>query len=217
MRPTQLPGLHEDKGFLWTENRVPGQAVYGERLRKAGAREFRHWNPYRSKLAALASKDPSTPWPDAKTDVLYLGAASGTTVSHVSDMTSGMVYAVEFSPRAVRDLLWNMEPRRNVVPILDDANQPQRYAPYIAKPVGVLMQDVAQRHQVEIFLRNLPFVQKGGLGFLFVKPRSINVADPPQVIYDMVTKRLNEAGVSILRQVDLDPFETDHRAFVVKV
>lgn len=217
MRPTHLPGLHEDKGFLWTENRVPGHDVYGERLRKAGPREYRHWNPYRSKMAALASKDNQTPWLDAKGDVLYLGASTGTTVSHVSDITSGLVYAVEFSPRSVRDLLWNMEPRRTVVPILEDANHPERYAAYIAKPVSAIIQDVAQRHQVEIFLRNIPFVQKGGLGFLFVKPRSINVADPPQVIYDAVAKKLGEAGLTILRQVDLEPFETDHRAFVVKV
>src|ERR1041385_1017921 len=124
MRSTQLPGLFEDKGFLWTENKNPGTAVYGERLRKAGPKEYRHWNPHRSKLAALAMKDSGTPWPDPKGDVLYLGASTGTTVSHVSDMTSGTVYAVEFSPRSVRDLLWNVEPRPNVVPIPEDAGKP---------------------------------------------------------------------------------------------
>ena len=38
--------------------------------------------------------------------MLYLGAASGTTVSHVSDVVGpeGMVYAVEFSHRPGRDL-----------------------------------------------------------------------------------------------------------------
>ena len=217
MRPTGLAGLWEDKGFLWTENKVPGHATYGERLRKAQGREFRHWNPFRSKLCALATKDPKTEWPDPSGDVLYLGASTGTTVSHVSDLTSGLVYAVEFSTRSVRDLLWNVEPRKNVVPILEDAGRPERYAPYIARPVGALLQDVAQRHQVDIFLRNLPFVRKGGLGFLFVKARSINVAQQPAEIYAEVERRLKDAGLQILRQVDLDPFETDHRAFVVKV
>src|SRR5690348_13644912 len=113
MKPLAAQGCYEDKGFLWTPNRVPGHAVYGERLRKAGAREFRNWNPYRSKLAALVRNMPNTPWIGAKDSVLYLGAASGTTVSHVSDITDGLVYAVEFSPRAVRDLVWNVEPRPN--------------------------------------------------------------------------------------------------------
>lgn len=217
MRKTHLAGLYEDKGFLWTQNKVPGHSTYGERLRKAIGSEFRHWNPHRSKLCALATKDNQTPWPDAKEDVLYLGASTGTSVSHVSDLTSGLVYAVEFSPRSVRDLLWNVEPRKNVVPILEDAGKPERYAGYIARPVGALLQDVAQRHQVDIFLRNIPFVKPGGLGFLFVKARSINVAKAPLEIYAEVESRLKEAGLVILRQVDLEPFEQDHRAFVVQV
>src|ERR1041385_1830732 len=216
MRPTGLAGLYEDKGFLWTENKVPGHAVYGERLRKAMGREFRHWTPFRSKLCALAPRAPPRPWPDPAGDVLYLGASTGTTVSHVSDLTSGMVYAVEFSPRSVRDLLWNVEPRPNVVPILEDAGKPERYAPYIAKPVATLIQDVAQRHQVDLFLRNLPFLRPGGLGFLFVKARSINVAMPPADIYAAMESRLAEAKVPIMKQVDLEPFEQDHRAFVVR-
>lgn len=216
MRPLPLAGTFEDKGFLWTENKVPGHAVYGERLRKAGTKEYRNWNPFRSKLAALARKDPATPWFSPSDAVLYLGAASGTTVSHLSDIVAGPLYAVEFSPRAVRDLVWNVEPRRNVVPILEDAGKPERYAPYIAQPVAALVQDVAQRHQVEVFLRNLPFLRPGGLGFLFVKARSINVSQAPAAIYGEVARRLGEAGLEILRQVDLEPFETDHCAFVVR-
>lgn len=217
MRAIGLHGCYEDKGFLWTENKDPGHAVYGEKLRKAGPKEYRNWNPFRSKVAALTRKEPQTPWFQASEDVLYLGAASGTTVSHVSDIVNGTVYAVEFSPRAVRDLLWNVEPRKNVVPILEDAGAPERYAAYIAKPVGTLVQDVAQRHQVDIFLRNVPFVKSGGLGMLFVKARSINVSQPPQQIYDAVAARLIQAGLKIERSVDLAPFETDHRAFVVRI
>lgn len=216
MRSIGLTGCFDDKGFLWTENKVPGHAVYGEKLRKAMGREFRNWNPFRSKLAALIRKDPTTPWFGPKDDVLYLGAASGTTVSHVSDITQGTVFAVEFSPRAVRDLLWNIEPRPNVVPILDDAGAPERFAAYIAQPVAALVQDIAQRHQVEIFLRNLPFLKVGGLGILVVKARSINVSQTPQAIYEEVAKKILAAGLTIERQVDLDPFETDHRAFVVR-
>ena len=63
--------------------------------------EYRVWNPFRSKLAAavLAGVDNIHVRPGAK--VLYLGAASGTSVSHVSDVVGpeGTVYAVEFSHR----------------------------------------------------------------------------------------------------------------------
>ncbi|HEX9843420.1 MAG TPA: fibrillarin-like rRNA/tRNA 2'-O-methyltransferase, partial [bacterium] len=84
MRQLPQAGLFEDRGLLWTPSRVPGTKVYGERLRLRGGTEYRQWNPYRSKLAALAMRAPDTPWLDARADVLYLGAASGTTVSHVS-------------------------------------------------------------------------------------------------------------------------------------
>lgn len=48
--------------------------------------EYRVWNPFRSKLAAaiLGGIDEVHMPPGSK--VLYLGAASGTTVSHVSDV-----------------------------------------------------------------------------------------------------------------------------------
>ena len=48
--------------------------------------EYRVWNPFRSKLAAaiLGGIDKIHMKPGSK--VLYLGAASGTTVSHVSDI-----------------------------------------------------------------------------------------------------------------------------------
>ncbi len=217
MRPV-LPGLFEDRGLLWSKNRVPGTKVYGERLRERQGKEYRQWSPHRSKLAALASVAPKTPWLDPKADVMYLGASSGTTVSHVSDILQddAVVYAVEFSPRSTRDLLYNIEPRQNVIPILDDAGKPERYAGYVDRRVGALVQDVAQRHQVDIFLRNLPFLQKGGHGFLFVKARSIDVAKPLDQIYDDVRRRLQQAKVNIVMEADLHPFEKEHRAFVIK-
>ena len=48
--------------------------------------------------------------------MLYLGAASGTTVSHVSDVVGedGLVFAVEFSHRSGRDLINMAKKRTNV-------------------------------------------------------------------------------------------------------
>lgn len=218
MKPLPQNGVFDMRGLVWTVNRVPGRKVYHEPLRPFKGTEYRAWNPHRSKLAALLRKDPQTPWFRTGKDVLYLGASSGTTVSHVSDLLGdgAKVLAVEFSPRSVRDLLWNLESRHNVIPILEDAGRPERYAAYMERPVGTIIQDVAQRHQVDIFLRNLPFLADSGRGFLFVKARSIDVARPVKDVYKDVEKRLLDAGLKITRQVDLDPFEKDHRAFIVE-
>lgn len=74
-----------------TLNLVPGEAVYGEKRISVeepdkAKIEYRVWNPFRSKLAAaiLGGVDKVHIAPGKK--VLYLGAASGTSVSHVSDI-----------------------------------------------------------------------------------------------------------------------------------
>ena len=76
---------------LVTLNMVPGEGVYGEKRVSVedtdkGKIEYRVWNPFRSKLAAavLGGVDKIHMVPGSK--VLYLGAASGTSVSHVSDV-----------------------------------------------------------------------------------------------------------------------------------
>ncbi len=216
MKPLPQKGVFFDGGRYWTVNRVPGRKVYRESLRLRGGKEYRAWDPRRSKMAALLRKDPKTPWPNPAEDMLYLGASSGTTVSHLSDFMQGLIIAVEFSPRSVRDLSWNLAPRDNAIPVFDDARYPQRYAPYLHTPAGSIVQDVAQRDQVGIFLENLKLVKPGGLGFLFVKARSIHVADPVKTIVDRVEQQLRQAGLEILRRTDLAPFEKDHTAFVVR-
>lgn len=112
--------------------------VYGERM----IGEYRVWDPYRSKLAALWYLDHSTDLPGDSV-VLYLGAANGTTVSHVADYAEA-VYAVEFAPRPMQDLLMVAKSRKNIVPIYGDATQPQRYAPLL-EPVDLVYQDVLSR------------------------------------------------------------------------
>lgn len=80
------------ESMLVTRNLVPGESVYGEkRIAIEGTEpdtkvEYRVWNPFRSKLAAgvLSGLDNIFIAPGKK--VLYLGAASGTSVSHVADI-----------------------------------------------------------------------------------------------------------------------------------
>lgn len=85
--------------MLVTKNLVPGEAVYGEkRISIEGGvegtkTEYRVWNPFRSKLAAgvLGGLDHIYIAPGKK--VLYLGAASGTSVSHVADIVGPVCVA----------------------------------------------------------------------------------------------------------------------------
>ncbi len=148
--------------------------------------------------------------------VLYLGAGSGTTASHVSDVCAdGIVTAVEISPRSFRDLLALSEKRPNLVPILGDAAKPESYRARIGS-VDILYQDVAQRDQDGIFLRNLDLVRSGGTGFLMVKARSADVSASPAKVYDTTKRRLAGAGVEVIDFRNLEPFQADHGAVVVQ-
>lgn len=131
MKPHRHGGIFIAEGkehLLVTKNIAPGDSVYGEKrisietasedpAAPAGKTEYRVWNPFRSKLAAgvLGGLDNIHIQPGAK--VLYLGAASGTSVSHVADIVGpeGIVYAVEFSHRSGRDLINMAKKRTNVI------------------------------------------------------------------------------------------------------
>jgi rRNA 2'-O-methyltransferase fibrillarin len=130
---------------------VPGESVYNEKRIQVKDRnsedkiEYRVWNPYRSKIAAAVIGGVSDIYIKPGSKVLYLGAASGTTVSHVSDIIgpSGIVYAVEFSARSGRDLVNMSKKRTNVVPIVGDARKPWEYRILVGM-VDVVFADVAQ-------------------------------------------------------------------------
>lgn len=152
---------------LVTRNMVVGQSVYGEKRVQIGNNatgekfDYRVWNPFRSKLAAaiLGGIEHIYIRPGCK--VLYLGAASGTSVSHVSDIVgpSGFVYAVEFSHRAGRDLVSLAKNRRNIVPIIEDARRPERYR-MIVPMVDVIFADIAQPDQARILGCNAEFFSR---------------------------------------------------------
>jgi fibrillarin-like pre-rRNA processing protein len=185
----------------------PGEGgVYGERTLDG----YRVWDPYRSKLAALYTLGGGVELtPEMR--VLYLGAANGTTVSHVADYVE-TVYAVEFAPRPMQDLLEVARRRRNIVPIMADANRPDEYAPFM-EAVDLLYQDVAQPNQVEIAMKNIVFLKPGGHLILMLKTRSVDVRqDPAEVLAGAragLEQRLNIADVRWL-----DPYHHDHAAIV---
>jgi fibrillarin-like pre-rRNA processing protein len=184
--------------------------VYGEKLVRVGEEEYRIWDVYRSKLAAAIKKGlREMPIKDGSR-VLYLGAASGTTASHVSDIVGkeGLVYCVEFAPRAMRDLISVCERRENMVPLLADARKPETY-----KEVGkvdVIYEDVAQPDQAQILIKNANlFLKKGGYAMLAVKSQSIDITEEPKRVYEQVESEL-KPHFEILEKYELAPFDKAH-------
>jgi fibrillarin-like pre-rRNA processing protein len=200
-----------------TKNLVPGETVYGETLHKEGKAEYREWSPMRSKLGAALAKNISQLgiYPGSK--VLYLGASTGTTASHVSDIvgSEGFVFALDFAPRTTRELVYLCEKRTNMLPIMASARHPEHYAGQVTLADAVF-QDIAQRDQAEIFIKNCnAFLKKGGFGILVVKARSVDVAKKPKQVFNQVRQYL-ENKITIVDYRDLEPFEKDHCIFICK-
>jgi fibrillarin-like pre-rRNA processing protein len=216
IRETNHAGVFTDGSWLYTRNLTPGVSVYGEGLFREGGVEYRRWDANRSKPAAYLKRGGLV-WPfGASTTLLYLGAGSGTTASHLSDIcANGSIVAIEISPRSFRDLVSLAERRRNLLPLLGDAARPSTYRQHVGS-VDILYQDVAQRDQEGIFLENIEFLRQGGFGFLMVKARSTDVAAKPPEVYARMQRELSDHGLEILDVRTLDPFETDHAAMVVR-
>ena len=205
--------IDSNKWNIATKNLTPGRNVHGERLVNFKGEEYRLWDPWRSKLAAAILKGlKNNPIiPGAK--VLYLGAASGTTASHFSDIVGvqGHIFCIEFSPRSIRELVNNVcEYRHNISPILADARLPEQYF-NLMENVDVIYSDVAQPFQAKIVIENSQtYLKKKGWVMLVLKSRSIDVAKDPSDIFDMEIEKLKESGFAVRETILLEPYEKDH-------
>lgn len=218
MKPVNIDGVFEKNGRLFTQNLkgCKGIKVYNEKLITYKNKEFRSWTPYRSKLSAAILNGLKDINITSDSQILYLGAATGTTVSHISDIAKdGTVYAVESSPVAVKKLLQLSKKRQNVIPILSDANHPDRYST-IVPTVDIVYQDISQRNQPEIFIRNvMRYLKKNGQGIIMIKARSIDISMKPKQVYKLVIKDLEEHGLNIINLIDISRYEKDHTAIVI--
>ncbi len=195
-------------------------SVYGEKIVKHETGTYRMWSARRSKLAAAIQNGISELPIQPGSKVLYLGAASGTTVSHVSDIVGphGCIIAVEFSSSVARELIELAAARTNIVPIIEDARHPEKYAQLIHGFIDVVYQDVAQPDQAHIFIQNLKrFCAYGGWGLIAIKARSIDSTKDVQKIYNQQISLLDSAGLQIIERIDLKPFEKDHIMVSVRV
>jgi rRNA 2'-O-methyltransferase fibrillarin len=214
--------------MLVTKNLTPGESVYGEKRvsiqnsttegetngdsAPATSTEYRVWNPFRSKLAAgiLGGMENIYMQPGSK--VLYLGAASGTSVSHVADIVGpeGVVYAVEFSHRSGRDLVNMATHRTNVIPIVEDARHPMRYRMLVGM-VDCIFADVAQPDQARIVGLNAHnFLKVGGGVVVSIKANCIDSTAAPEAVFAREVDKLREERIKPKEQLTLEPFERDH-------
>ncbi|KAA8533691.1 hypothetical protein F0562_031208 [Nyssa sinensis] len=224
VEPHRHEGVFIAKGkedALCTKNMVPGEAVYNEKRvsvqNEDGTKvEYRVWNPFRSKLAAAILGGVDDIWIKPGARVLYLGAASGTTVSHVSDLVgpTGVVYAVEFSHRSGRDLVNMAKKRTNVIPIIEDARHPAKYRMLVGM-VDVIFSDVAQPDQARILALNASYFLKAGGHFVIsIKANCIDSTVPAEAVFAQEVKKLQAEQFKPMEQVTLEPFERDHACVV---
>ena len=208
-------------GNIATKNLTPGLKVYDEKLiseEKDGVNEeYRIWNPRRSKLSAALLNGLERLNLNGDSKVLYLGASTGTTVSHISDIAKdGLIYAVEFSPVSMKKLVRLSETRPNILPILADATKPKYYLNKVEK-VDLVYCDVAQAKQSELFINNMNlFLKEEGQGLITIKARSIDVVQKPKKIFKEEANKIQSKGYSIVEKIKLEPYEKDHVAFLVE-
>jgi len=214
----KFQGVYEIDGHVATENLNQGIKVYVERLVEIEGKEYRIWDPRRSKLSAAIQNGLETFPFNEDSKVLYLGASAGTTPSHISDICkNGLIYSVEFSPKMMHKLADLSRERKNIIPILDDATKPKNYMNLLQK-VDVLYSDVAQPNQSELFMDNARlYLKEDGIGILMIKARSIDVTKAPNKIFKEEESKLKTHGFKVTEKVKLEPYEKDHIAFICEL
>ena len=213
MKAHKLFEIYQDRKRIYTQSILPGRTHFDERTFK-GYREF---DPTRSKLAAMIMKGCTNIGIRKGNWVLYLGLSHGYTASFVSDIVGkeGIIFGIDPAPRVVRDAVFLAEERKNIIPLLANANHPEEYVDRVSA-VDIVYQDISQKNQMDIFVRNCNlFLKKGGYGLLAVKARSIDVKRKPKDIFTEIRKKLDRIFTVIDYKV-LDPFEKDHALIIIK-
>lgn len=218
MKTLSITGVYKYKNKIFTEN--PSYCkrikVYDEKIIKYRNKEYRSWNPYKSKLSAAIHNGLNKVELSEDSEILYLGAATGTTISHLSDIVNnGIIYSVEKSPFAIKKLLKLCKQRKNIIPIMSDANNPESYNATVPI-VDFIYQDISQRNQDEIFINNIKkYLKTKGQGIIMIKARSIDVSLKPKIVYDRIIAKLKSNKFKIIDIIDLSHYEKDHASIVI--
>ncbi|MGV8084742.1 MAG: fibrillarin-like rRNA/tRNA 2'-O-methyltransferase [Candidatus Bilamarchaeum sp.] len=207
-------GVYLIKNHFATISADPGKKAYDERGAFENGVEYRFWDAFKSKLCGAMKKGLKTFPFEKGSKILYLGASTGTTISHLSDIVGeeGEIYSVEFSAQCLKSLLALSDRRSNVIPIHADARYPKEYSE--VGHVDILYQDVAQPDQDDILIVNAKmFLKKGGIAMICIKSQSIDVTMRPDDVFAKVVAKL-EGPFEILEKIKLEPYDKDH-LFVV--
>ena len=217
MRPHKLFEIYENRKRIYTKSLFPGKTYFEEKTDREKGEEYREFDPTRSKLGAMITKGCTNIGIRKNDVILYLGSSHGYTVSFVSDIVGkeGLIFAVDPAPRVMRDLVFIAEERKNIVPVLADANHPEQLMNKISS-VDIVYQDVAQRNQLDIFVKNCQlFLKKGGYGLLAVKARSIDITKKPKLIFTQIRLKLDKL-FTVIDYKTLDPLQKDHCMIIIK-
>jgi len=162
--------------------------------------------------------NPITDFLKPEYNCLYLGASSGTTVSHLSDiLEEGIIYSIEFAERSMRQLIQNTFNRKNVIPILGDARFPETYAKTVFTNIDLIYQDVAQPNQAEIAISNSNYyLKEDGYLILVIKSQSIDSIANVDKIFKEEKHQLQSAGYTILESINIHDYAAEHIVFIVR-
>lgn len=181
------------------------RSIYGEKIKVYNNMYLREWNPRRSKLGAAILKGFNEMPFKENANVVYLGASTGTTVSHVSDICfKGNIYAIEVSYDSFVKLYSLSNYRNNIYPLLEDANMPEKYSFFIEKP-DIIYQDIAQRNQVQIFNENSDYFKCAKKAILILKAKAISSNKNEKSILNRAIKGIK--GFNIKNIIDLKPYD----------
>ncbi len=209
-------GVYKIDKRLATRNLVRGNKVYDEELVDYEGQQYRMWNPYRSKLAAAILNGMKRMKIENGSKVLYLGAATGTTSSHVSDIVgdAGVVYCIEISERNMRELVKACEKRSNMLPLLKDAREVDSYSGETGI-CDVVYQDIASPDQADILLRNGAILKEGGYAYVAIKSQSIDVTAKPEVVFKKFIDEIS-GKFEVLERIDIAPYSKMHLFVVLR-
>lgn len=209
------PGIFRKNDLLYTKA-SSRESVYGETFIEEDGVKYRRWEPNRSKAGAAVMNGIDLEI-EKDSEILYLGAASGTTVSHFSDIVEdGFIVAVEYSDTVIRDLVDVAESRENIAPVLGDARKPGEYSEFLEK-ADIVFQDISQKDQGQIFVKNCDrFLKDNGTGLLAIKAHSISSTRDPREVFSEVKQLIRDEGYSIVEETMLDPYEKEHLFLKIK-
>lgn len=225
----ESPAVKLENRAIWTLSADGSNKVYGETTRKNRKNIWRRWDPFRSKLGAAMIKSKNHPedlLPEIGSTIVYLGAAHGTTISHIHDhicgksnKNNGRLISVDISPRCLRDLNLLANRRPGIIPVLGDARKFETWSHLIPRGADWLFQDVSQAGQVDIFIKACKAcLKKNSTALLSLKGASERFNQGgDEAIFLETEKKLIESGIKIVESIKLSGFEEQHMLFHCKM